>query len=406
MAHRLAIVVSHPIQYFTYLYRGLAQRPDIDLRVFFCSRIGLDSYFDREMGQEIRWAGDLTEGYDHVFLPEAPSIRQTGFRSVDNPSIGSALDDFKPDAVWVHGYSQLTALRTLWWAARHHVPSLMVTDSNAGAPRGWVKKHLRATVLGLLLPRISGFLTCGDRNEAALAELGISHARMFRAPFPIEEPRYEAAFADRDALRGTIRRQLNIAENAFVGITVGKLIERKGADKAMSAIADLNRTQPAHLIICGNGPMMDALKRQAAATAAPVSFAGFINSDVLPPYYAAADSLIHPASHEPKGLICSEAAAMGLPQILSSAVGSVGPTDVARPGENCIVVPPDDQPALDAAVRRLATDAGLQAEMAVAARRIYAETDTAHAVAGAHAAVAAVCSKATRPFDKSQGKNR
>ncbi|WP_312798327.1 hypothetical protein, partial [Tianweitania sp.] len=125
---RLAIVVSHPIQHFVPLYRALAARSDITLKVFFATRIGVDRTFDAEMNTAYAWDGNLLEGYDHAFLDEADGIDQVSFRSVNNPSIAAALREFEPMAVLIYGYAQLTALRALAWSRLHRVPVLMAGD--------------------------------------------------------------------------------------------------------------------------------------------------------------------------------------------------------------------------------------------------------------------------------------
>jgi len=67
LIHKLAIVVSHPIQHFVPFYRALAAHSEIDLIVLFASRIGVQPYFDREMNTTITWNMDLLGGYDHIF---------------------------------------------------------------------------------------------------------------------------------------------------------------------------------------------------------------------------------------------------------------------------------------------------------------------------------------------------
>lgn len=42
--YKFAILNTHPIQYFAPLYRRLAQETDIDLTVYFCSRLGFASW--------------------------------------------------------------------------------------------------------------------------------------------------------------------------------------------------------------------------------------------------------------------------------------------------------------------------------------------------------------------------
>src|ERR1700689_4771921 len=71
---RLAVVVTHPIQYYAPLWRALAREASLRTHVIFASRIGLEKTFDAEMKAEVAWATDLTAGYSHEFLPEAASI--------------------------------------------------------------------------------------------------------------------------------------------------------------------------------------------------------------------------------------------------------------------------------------------------------------------------------------------
>ena len=52
--YKLAIVNSHPIQYFAPLHRRLASDPRIDLTVYFCSRQGFDEYLDAGFGVQVK----------------------------------------------------------------------------------------------------------------------------------------------------------------------------------------------------------------------------------------------------------------------------------------------------------------------------------------------------------------
>lgn len=388
---RLAIVVSHPIQHFVHFYRALAARPDIDLHVFYASRIGVERYFDKAMGTEIEWAGDMLSGYPHSFLPEAGSIKRTGFRAVNNPSIHAALDGFVPDALIVYGYSQMTQLRAQWWAWRHKVPTLMISDTNAVTERGTLKKAARDALLAQIYERTGAFLCPGDQNEVALRRHGVPATKLYRCPFTIDEARHLKARGERAEARAAIAAEHGIDPAAFVGLYIGKLIARKRPQDAIRAFAEARRAgAKVHLVLCGNGAMMEELKALAAAEDAPVTLAGFVNIDRLPDYYAAADALVHPAENDPHPLICSEAAAVGLPMILSDKVGTIGPTDVSRPDANTLVVPCGDVGALGAAIRRMADDPALVAEMGRQSQRIYGETDMGHAVAGVERALDAL----------------
>jgi glycosyltransferase involved in cell wall biosynthesis len=67
----------------------------------------------------------------------------------------------------------------------------------------------------------------------------------------------------------------------------------------------------------------------------------------------------------PKSLL--EAAACGRPLVATDVPGC---RQIARPDVNALLVPPDDAPALAAAIRRLAEDAALRARYGMASRRM------------------------------------
>ena len=67
--YRLAILTSHPIQYQAPLFKKLAERPEIDLTVYFCWDFGAGKKsLDAEFGKKIKWDIPLLEGYEYKFL--------------------------------------------------------------------------------------------------------------------------------------------------------------------------------------------------------------------------------------------------------------------------------------------------------------------------------------------------
>ena len=399
---RLAIVATHPIQHFVHLYRALSKCEGVVLKVFFCSRIGLEKYFDREMQTEIAWADDLVGGYDHVFLPDGAGIDRSTFWTMNNPSVIGALKAFEPNAVMVYGYATATALRVLAWARFEGVPILMTGDGELGRPRSLLKSLVRAAAVRSIFSQVSAFLTVGDQNERMLAAAGVGRNRMFRSPFTIDEAAYRRAAAQRAELRGRIRAEFNLPEPAFVALFVGKLSVRKRPKdllEAWLALRDQGREAALHILYCGNGAERASLEGFAKEHAIPATFAGFVNVDRLPGFYCAADVLVHPSEHDPHPLICSEAAAIGLPMILSDRVGAVGETDLARAGVNAIVFPCGDIGALAAAIGGIETDPERQAEMSASSRRIYDECDLAASTGGVLRAVEFVTAGRKRAVD-------
>src|SRR5262245_43190287 len=100
---RLAIVASHPVQYYAPLFRALAQR--LDLKVFYAHRATQGDQASAGFGVEFDWDVDLHSGYDNVFLRNVAS--QPGldhFSGCDTPGIGELLSQGKFNAVLVQGW--------------------------------------------------------------------------------------------------------------------------------------------------------------------------------------------------------------------------------------------------------------------------------------------------------------
>ena len=390
---RLAIVVSHPIQHFVHLYREIAKQGEVELKVFFCSKIGMQAYHDREMNTVIQWAGDMTAGYEHEFLQGSDNINRVEFSTVNNPGVGERLSAFGPDAVMLYGYAQITQLRALAWCRLRRIPVLMTGDGDYVKQRSSLRGAVRALVLGVLLKQVSGFLTVGDQNERMLAALDVPRGKMFRTPFPIDEAAYLSHRERRTEERARVRHKFSIPDDAFVVLFVGKISDRKRPRDLVAAWSKLQqRSAPTkvRLLYCGDGPDRPQLEKAIADCGAAATLGGFVNIDELPAYYCASDVLAHPSEHDPHPLICSEAAAIGLPLILSDKVGAVGPTDIAREGENALVYKCGDANALADAISKLADNAAFQAACSAASLRIYGECGLEASVRGVVRAVRAV----------------
>ena len=373
---RLAVVVSHPIQYYAPLWRALAGEPGVELKVFFATRVGLDKTYDVEMRTQLAWATDLTAGYAHQFLPRAAAFQRTGFH-VDNPGVGAALSRFAPDAVVLHGYGSKTLLRALVWAKLHRARALLVADSSGDllAP-GW-----RRRVKRLLLRRYDAALTMGDRSEDHLASLGFPRARMFRTPTMMDEA-FWTARRERARLRAERRAALGLGEEAFVVLAAAKLSPRKRIGDLIAAARGLRVT----LLIAGEGEQRAALEAQAAQSGVDARFLGFVNIDALPALYAAADAFAHPAEREPYGMVAVEAAIVGLPLLVSDDMGAVGPGAIARPGVNALAFRAGDVAALAGHLARLREDTDLRALLAAGSLLLSQDHDGKKSVAAVLAA--------------------
>jgi glycosyltransferase involved in cell wall biosynthesis len=151
-------------------------------------------------------------------------------------------------------------------------------------------------------------------------------------------------------------------------LSVGALVPRKGFDTLIEALATI-RDLDWRLTIAGPRDRDPVTARQIAALIAQlglearVTLAGAVASDRLAALYSAADLFVLASRFEGYGMAFAEAASCGLP-IIGTTAGAI--PDTMLPGAG-LLVPPDDAPALAAALRRLIGDAGERARFAEAA---------------------------------------
>jgi hypothetical protein len=85
---RIAILNSHPIQYFAPLYAYLNAAPDLDITALYLSDISIRGGRDRGFGLDVKWDIDLLAGYRTVFLGKAAQSRiPGGFMSLVAPEV-------------------------------------------------------------------------------------------------------------------------------------------------------------------------------------------------------------------------------------------------------------------------------------------------------------------------------
>ena len=75
----LAILTTHPIQYQTPIWRGLAKNTELPFKVFFMSDQGIKASFDPGFNRKLAWDIDLLEGYPHEYLSVQTAAKQDAF---------------------------------------------------------------------------------------------------------------------------------------------------------------------------------------------------------------------------------------------------------------------------------------------------------------------------------------
>jgi len=146
----------------------------------------------------------------------------------------------------------------------------------------------------------------------------------------------------------------HVRPNARVLLGVCRLEPQKGLDIAVRALPDIRTRHPtAELVVLGEGPQRSDLERLATDLQVPVHLLGRV-PDVAA-WLRRADVVVHPARWEGFGLALLEAMLASKP-IVATNISSI--PEIVADGETGLLVPPDDAPALAAAVTRLLDDPG------------------------------------------------
>ncbi|HEY2652952.1 MAG TPA: glycosyltransferase family 4 protein [Solirubrobacteraceae bacterium] len=144
--------------------------------------------------------------------------------------------------------------------------------------------------------------------------------------------------------RDVARRELGVPTDAFVAVSVRRLVRRMGLEVLLEAWRDALGDLPggSKLMIAGDGPLESELREftRAAGIRDSVRILGRVSDERLVSIYRAADVAVVPTlEHEGFGLVVLEAAACGTPSIVTSvgglpeAVAGLDPSLLVPPGD-------------------------------------------------------------------------
>ena len=154
----------------------------------------------------------------------------------------------------------------------------------------------------------------------------------------------------------------SLRDDAFNVLYVGRLDKRKGVKYLFRAVAQVARAtrRRIRVIVVGN----DDLRRRflpRLPRRVDLHFAGVVERDLLPRYFATGDVFCAPAvDRESFGIVLLEAMASGIPVVGSAIPGYL---NVLTDRWNSLVVPPKDPSSLAAAIVEIMDDPALRTNL-------------------------------------------
>jgi glycosyltransferase involved in cell wall biosynthesis len=322
MRPRLAIVLSHPTQYYSPWFRWLAVQEGLLLKVFYLWDAGITPTRDPRFGKVFAWDMDLLSGYEHEFVPNLSRNPGTDhFGGLVNPSLCSRLAAWRPDAVLLFGYRYASHLALMAWASARGLPLLFRGDSHfLGRPH---QPRLRQALLRALYSRFAAITYVGKANRDYFRVLGSPPEQLLFAPHAVNEAHFDPSSPEHQEASKALRRQLGLKDGQRVLLFAGKLYGHKNPLGLLEAFLALNPPGWA-LLYVGEGEDKSLLQERTAQAGNPrVHFLPFANQSEMPSRYLAADVFCLPSVslYETWGLAVNEAMHMGLPCLVSDRVG-------------------------------------------------------------------------------------
>ncbi|WP_152050339.1 glycosyltransferase family 4 protein [Tautonia marina] len=233
------------------------------------------------------------------------------------------LDAQHPDAVAVSGYVRPEVMAAARWARRMGRPSVLMSESQEiDRPRQWWKEAIKRHRLRVFDAALVG----GASHQAYLEVLGMPSDRITMGYNAVDN----AAFANRtDAARRSPEGRNGIPDRPYF-LSVCRFAEEKNLPMLIDAYGEycqrVGRANAWDLILCGGGPEELAVQRAVTRCGAGqgIHRPGFLQEEELAPWYAFASAFVLASVSEPWGLVVNEAAASGLPLLVSDRVGAAG----------------------------------------------------------------------------------
>lgn len=231
-----------------------------------------------------------------------------------------ALERDRPDAVGIVGYARPESMAAARWAGRRRRPVILMSESQEiDRPRAWWKEMIKRRRVRLFDAAIVG----GPSHRDYLVRLGMPADRIAMGYNAVDNAYFDEAARRR---RSEPDGRLGLPERPYF-LSVCRFVPEKNLVRLVEAFGRYRSAaagdRPWDLVLCGDGPGKGEVEAAVAATglADAIHRPGFLQVDELPRWYAHAGAFVLPSLMEPWGLVANEAAASGLPLLISRRAG-------------------------------------------------------------------------------------
>jgi glycosyltransferase involved in cell wall biosynthesis len=347
-ALRVTVVSPEPTPYRSPLFDRVAVRPEVELTVIYAA----ETVANRTWSVEPRHRAEFLRGRR---LPGVHGVLRHDYPVT--PGIARALARSNPDVVVASGWSTFPSQAAIAWSRTHGIPYVLLVESHDLGPRSRWRRAVKGLVVPSIMRRAANVLVVGTAARESVIDRGAqpSAVRVFANTIDVEVWRERARLL-RDR-REQLRADASYAPEDVVVLSVARLVPEKGLHTLIRAAATTGDRR-IRVVVAGSGPGSRQLAELADALGVRLTLLGDLAEKALAEAYVSADVFALLSRHETWGVVVNEAAASGLPLLLSDRVGAA--QDLVRDATNGFAVPAEDVDAAAAALERLAEDVELR----------------------------------------------
>jgi glycosyltransferase involved in cell wall biosynthesis len=330
--------LSHPIQYFSPLFRALAKVTDLE--VYYFSDASIKGRKDAGFGEAIIWDTPLLEGYPSFFIRNFGRRRNPDnhFWDVFNPGIVEVIRKRKQSVVIVNGWTYSSTLlaifssrllgRKVWLRAENPMNQEMRKSRGIRFVKRVFLKHI-------LFPYfIDKCLYIGVESGKFFRYYGVKEDRLIYTPYAVDNAFFSAAWQEWKDRTGELKQKLGLPQNKKIILFVGKYTPKK---RPLDLLRAFRQLQPSDhiLLMVGEGELRPDMEKFAGMEGLneKVVFTGFVNQSQISLYYSVADVFVMCSGMgETWGLSVNEAMNFAKPVIVSDTCGCSA--DLVRHGGN------------------------------------------------------------------------
>lgn len=381
---KITYILSHPIQYFSPLFRALAKVTDLE--VYYLSDATIKGRKDAGFGKSITWDTPLLEGYPAFFIRNygRSGNPDNHFWDVFNPGVAGVIRKRKHSVVIVNGWTYSSILLTIF-SARLLGRKVWLRAENP------MNQELRKSGRVLFLKRlflkhflfryfIDKCLYIGTESGKFFRYYGVKENRLVYTPYAVDNAFFSAAYDQWKNRTGELKQKLGLPVDKKVILFVGKYTPKK---RPLDLLKAFRQLQPSDhvLLMVGEGELRSAMEEFAEIEGLKekVVFTGFVNQSQVPLYYSAADVFVMCSGMgETWGLSVNEAMNFAKPVIVSDTCGCSA--DLVRHGGNGFIFEEGNIGQLAAYLRQTLADGSFAENAGLESAKIIKEYSIEHIV--------------------------